>query len=120
MSVALPCNVDRKAVVAYRESSARGSPSGQISDMNVQAAGNASLELSRVRMSAPRRRVVFHTISVGHWSPHRSIHHVNDGNLIPRKHFNTCQPCHDCHPLTHPLVPILARAVEHFRTACQP
>ena len=74
MSVALPCNVDRKAVVAYRESSASGSPSGQISDMNVQATKNASLELSRVRMSAPRRRVVFQPVSVGHWSPHRPIH----------------------------------------------
>jgi len=33
---------------------------------------------------------------------HCSIHHVNDGNLIRRKHFNTCQPSHDCYPLSRP------------------
>jgi len=71
--------------------------------MNVQATENASLEAPRARISATRRRVVFQFISIGHWSRRGPIHHVNDGNLIRRKQFNTCQPSHNCHPLS--LVP---------------
>ena len=50
------------------------------------------------RISAPRRHIVFQSVLIGHWSRHRSIHQVNDGNLILHKHFNTCQPGDDCHP----------------------
>ena len=68
MCVAWPCNVGRNAVLQHRESFASGSSIGKNSDMNVQATENTWLELPRVRMSAPRRRVAFHCVSIGRWS----------------------------------------------------
>ena len=68
MSVAWPRNVVRKAVIAHQQSFAIGSLSGKFSDMNVQTTENASLELPRVRMSAPRRCVAFQSVSIGRCS----------------------------------------------------
>ena len=64
MSVAWPCNFGRNAILKHRESFASGSLSGKLSDKNVQATENASLELPRVRMSAPRRCVAFQSVSI--------------------------------------------------------
>jgi|GEM_PF-2832383 len=102
MPGAWPCKVLRKTGPAHQQSFASSTQSGRISDMNVQATENASLEAPRARISATRRRVVFQFISIGHWSRRGPIHHVNDGNLIRRKQFNTCQPSHNCHPISRP------------------
>ena len=68
MSVAWPCNFGRNAILKHRESFASGSSFGKNSDMNVQGTENTWLELTRVRVSAPRLRVAVQFVSIGRWS----------------------------------------------------
>ena len=59
MSVAWPCNFGRNAILKHRESFARGSSIGMISDMNVQGTENAAGLRNPFRRKGPTKRSLF-------------------------------------------------------------